>query len=71
MFTEQDYKNYFAAVQEAEKKMISNIDFILPGISNPLIRNTLISIQKAEFEHLQLVDELFAILKEQIAAIKS
>lgn len=69
MFTEQDYQSYFVAIQETEKKMISNIDFILSGISNPRIRNILIGIRNVEFKHLQLEDELFAILEEQKAAI--
>ena len=71
MFTDQDYKNYFAAVQEIEKKMASNINFILPDISTPRIQDTLTSILKAEFKHLQLTDELFAILEEQTATAKS
>lgn len=63
MFTEKDYAGYFAALQDAERKMISNLDKILFGISDNNIREVLLSIKEDEFRHLKLEKELISILK--------
>jgi len=65
MFTEQDYREYFADLEKAEKKMIQCLDDILPEISDTDILKTLNSIRSDELRHLNLEKELFAILDKQ------
>lgn len=71
MFTEKDYRDYFTIIQETEKKMLSSVDKIISAISDPAIQRILIDIHNVELRHLQLEDELFTILEEQIVAVKN
>ncbi|MBN1787661.1 MAG: hypothetical protein JW806_04635 [Sedimentisphaerales bacterium] len=65
MFTEQDYREYFTDLQNAERKMIECIDKILPEISDADVIKTLNTIHSDEFRHLNLEAELFAMLDEK------
>jgi demethoxyubiquinone hydroxylase (CLK1/Coq7/Cat5 family) len=62
MFTEQDYREYFADLEKAEGKMIKCLDDILPDITDAELLKTLNSIRSDELRHLNLEKELFAIL---------
>ncbi|MFA6186782.1 MAG: hypothetical protein WC770_06185 [Phycisphaerae bacterium] len=65
MFTEQDYREYFADLEKAEGKMIKCLDEILSDISDADVAKTLNSIHNDEFRHLNLEKELLAILNVQ------
>ena len=65
MFTEQDYREYFADLKKAEGKMIQCLDNILPDITDAELLKTLNGIHNDELRHLNLEKELFAILGGQ------
>ena len=62
MFTEIDYENYFNAIQQLEEKMLHCVEKIISNISNAELLKILNRIREDEIAHLQLVDELFALL---------
>jgi hypothetical protein len=68
MFTEKDYIEYFEALQNAERKMISNMDKILSGISDESTREVVLRIKKDEAGHLKMEDKLLEILQLDIEA---
>jgi hypothetical protein len=70
MFTEMDYINYFTAIQNAEKAMISGITNILVDLSDSYVIGILEAIRQDEGRHYGLTKELFEILKSETAMLK-
>jgi hypothetical protein len=68
MFTEQDYRDYFTTLQNAERQMIECSEKILSEISDSDIKDRLNNIHNDELRHLTLEKELFAILDKSSAA---
>jgi hypothetical protein len=62
MFTETDYRMYFTAIRDADRKMAERLNRMIPNISEPEIVNELTHIRNQELSHLKLEEELFAIL---------
>ena len=65
MFTEQDYRDYFTTVQNAEKQMLKCSHKLLSEVSDADVRNTLNNIRNDELRHLKLVKALFTILEQK------
>ena len=65
MFTEQDYRDYFAALQNAERQMIKSLNEILLELSDVEVKKILNNVRNDEFRHLKLEDELFAVLERK------
>jgi len=63
MFTNNDYKQYFAAIQNADRNMVKHLNKILSQISEPQIVQKLTHIRDQEMHHLELSEELFSMLE--------
>ena len=63
MFTKNEYKQYFTAIQNADKKMVKHLSEIISKISDPEIIKRLDAIKKQEQYHLTLSDELLTLVE--------
>lgn len=63
MFTKHDYKQYFSAIQNADRNMVKHLNNVLSKVSEPQIIQKLTHIRDQEMYHLQLSDELFSLLE--------
>lgn len=63
MFTKNDYKQYFKAIQNADKNMVMHLNSILSMLSDTHTIQKLTHIRDQELHHLELSEELFRLVE--------
>lgn len=65
MFTDADYRDYFTAILNADKKMASSLNNIISQLSDRETITVLDGIRQDEINHIKLGQNMLDILGEQ------